>query len=245
MILLVLALCSHVAWAEDESFGNEGQVDEEAQEAAEEEEEEEDLPIIPHPDIATTYAFPEYPTGQIQLGKEVVMLVGVTNTGDKTFNMTSITGSLNSPYDFSYYLQNFTDGVVKRPLTPGQKVTLVFTFKPKKNVEAMELQLSTVVNYEDEDKEKFATVAYNRTTEFTEAGSEEDIQALLNYLIYGGISLLLGFIVFKSMFASKPVAKAGEKSDDWLSAHASNAPKKKTVGSPRSSKSKKPASKKA
>merc|ERR1712216_986485 len=105
-ILLLGFLSESVLCSEDssESFEGDGQVEEDPQDDsgdAGQEESQEDLPIIPHPDLKTSIHFPMYPDMRIALGKKVDMLVGITNTGDKTFNISMMFANLNSPFDYS------------------------------------------------------------------------------------------------------------------------------------------------
>ncbi len=42
-------------------------------------------------------------------GEEVVALLGLTNTGDRTYNLTYIGAHLHSAYDFSFFIQNVSN----------------------------------------------------------------------------------------------------------------------------------------
>lgn len=62
--------------------------------------------IGPHPDVKAAYVFPDFVKPRFPMGENVDMLVAFHNTGKKAFTLTSISGTLNSPYDFSFIVQN-------------------------------------------------------------------------------------------------------------------------------------------
>ncbi len=46
------------------------------------------------------------PASEFPAGEEVVALLGLTNTGDRTYNLSYIGAHLHSAYDFSFFIQN-------------------------------------------------------------------------------------------------------------------------------------------
>jgi hypothetical protein len=84
-------------------------------------------PVGPSPDVTTAFVFPDHPAkGNLSLssveyfiqfysfivllvitaGDVVEVLLGFVNNGDREFNITSLSASLNHPLDFRYYIQN-------------------------------------------------------------------------------------------------------------------------------------------
>ena len=43
---------------------------------------------------------------ELPIGETVTVLCGLVNDGDAPINVTNIQGSLNSPFDFNFYLMN-------------------------------------------------------------------------------------------------------------------------------------------
>jgi hypothetical protein len=64
------------------------------------------------PDIDTVVVIPSLPTRDWPIGKPVSALVGMVNTGDTPVIVHFMMGSINSPFDFSYHVQNLSLVVV-------------------------------------------------------------------------------------------------------------------------------------
>ncbi len=91
--------------------------------------------LPPSGDLTAHYVFPSYPSKQFPAGKmvratcsarcalqsqvckrcgavhtlaQVEVVVGLHNDGAEAYNLTMIAGSLNSPVDFTVYVQNFS-----------------------------------------------------------------------------------------------------------------------------------------
>ena len=76
----------------------------------EEEQVEQQLYVLPSPDVSTWVRFlgVENEGTRFQAGNEVVALIGMHNSGDKTFNVSFVGAHLHSPYDQSFFVQNMT-----------------------------------------------------------------------------------------------------------------------------------------
>jgi translocon-associated protein subunit alpha len=179
--------------------------------AAEEEEiEEEEIALVASPNAHTRVLFPDYPTKKIPVGKEVSVLVGFSNSGDKTFNITAIGAHLHSPYDFSYYIQNFTAYEVEGVVAPGEQVSLEYTFKPDPSLEPLEFHLSGWIVYNDSENNMFRSTFVNGTIELTEAQSDFDIRGVFTWCLAVaalGLIVYVGFNVFATPEQKKSVAK--------------------------------------
>jgi len=176
----------------------------------EEDSEEEDIALVASPNAHTRVLFPEYPTKKIPVGKEVTVLVGFSNSGDKTFNITAIGAHLHSPFDFSYYIQNFTAYEVEGTVAPGEQLSLEYVFKPDPQLEPLEFHLSGWILYNDSDNNMFRSTFVNGTIELTEAQSDFDIRGVFTWFLAVaalGLILYVGFNVLATPEQKKSVAK--------------------------------------
>lgn len=257
LLLLLLALFNG-AWSNDdeEDAAYEGDdMDEDMGDDGllEEDDLEESVLIGPHPDIRTYYVMPDYSEPSVPFGKTIDILAAVVNTGDKEFNITGVSGSINSPFDFSYYVQNFSRLEMNTLIKPNEQMSVLYSFQPDKNLEAMDFQLCINVFYEDQDSERYMTTFYNETTTFYEPVSELDAKTIFQFVLYATVAALLLLIVFRTTAATKtkPVPKKktaesdGATENEWLDGIVNvNAAKKKAVKSPSGAKSPKKGSKK-
>jgi hypothetical protein len=58
-----------------------------------------------HPEIQTSFYFPEHADKKFPIGENVTVLCQVQNTGDASFNISAIMGSLNFADNFQMYIQ--------------------------------------------------------------------------------------------------------------------------------------------
>jgi translocon-associated protein subunit alpha len=203
---------------EEESQQTDGSADASAGSTTEDEDaEEEELALVASPNAHTRVLFPDFPTKKIPVGKEVTVLVGFSNSGDKTFNITGIGAHLHSPYDFTYYIQNFTAYEVEGTVGPGEQLSLEYTFKPDPSLEPLEFHLSGWVIYNDSDNTMFRSVFVNGTIELIEAQSDFDIRGVFTWFLAVaalGLIVYVGFNVFATPEQKKSVAKrAGGSSE--------------------------------
>jgi len=140
----------------------------------------------------------------------VTVLVGFSNSGDKAFNLTAIGAHLHSPFDFSYYIQNFTAYEVDGVVEPGAQVSLEYTFKPDPSLEPLEFHLSGWILYNDSDNNMFRSTFVNGTIELVEAQSDFDIRGVFTWFLAVaalGLIVYIGFNVFATPEQKKSVAK--------------------------------------
>jgi len=172
--------------------------------------EEEELALVASPNAHTRVLFPDYPTKKIPVGKEVTLLVGFSNSGDKTFNITAIGAHLHSPFDFTYYIQNFTAYEIEGTVGPGEQLALEYTFKPDPSLEPLEFHLSGWILYNDSDNNMFRSTFVNGTIELIEAQSDFDIRGVFTWFLAVaalGLIVYVGFNVFATPEQKKSVAK--------------------------------------
>jgi len=123
--------------------------------------------------VSTVTLFPDFPDQKFTQGQFVDVLCGFSNNGDKSFNITTLKGSLNSPMDYQY-IQNFSDLTPFSEIKEGDQGTLYYRFFPDPQLEPREYMLTLTVDYIDADKEEFQTVYFNQTVELIESQSAQD-----------------------------------------------------------------------
>jgi len=193
---------------EDDDFLDE---DEEEEEGYADEEEEalvdaSGRPKIhgPHPDITTFIHFPDYATNNtadtykfIQ-GEDIVVLIGFANHALQTyFNVSYIGAQLHSPFDFSYYIQNFTVREVEAIVGPGQETTVEYRFKPDITLEPIEFQLSAWLIYNSSEGKLYQSTIYNNTIELIEKYEPWSLSSIINYaLVIAGLGVI-GYVGYQ------------------------------------------------
>ena len=170
-------------------------------------------------------------------GQFIDVLCGFSNTGDKSFNITRIAGSLNSPKDYQY-IQNFTEMTPGTEIKEGEQGTLYYRFFPDPNLEPTEYMLTLMVDYMDSEKEEFQTVYFNQTVELVESQSAQDSRALFGRVLalvllmaggFGAQILSKRFSGKKGKAASAAAPKTSGGQNEWLQdtmAGRSGTPKK-------------------
>jgi len=121
----LLCLFVGTAFASDEE--PEIEIHDEGLMEEEEEELEDQLVIGPHPSLETSFIFPNLEPGRVPFGKTVDVLVGLLNSGDQPFNITSLGVTLHSPFDYAYHVQNFSIARFMFQLGPTEQCSLLYT----------------------------------------------------------------------------------------------------------------------
>ena len=93
---------------------------------------------------------------------------GFANSGNTSLNITSVMGSVNSPFSFAYHLLNMSKQVMNIEVAPGTEHSFEYTFKIHPSVSAAKFRMAITVFYED-DEESFATTYFNSTVTFFDA----------------------------------------------------------------------------
>ena len=186
--------------AQDEDVDEVSEDDFEVEDEGEEEEvleEEEDLlqPRIlgPHSAVSTFIHFPDYPTThRFTQGEDVVALIGVSNRSPSTyFNVSYIGAQLHSPFDFSYYIQNFTVRETESIVGPGQETTVEYRFRPDPSLEPIEFQLSVWAIYNSSEGRMYQSTAFNDTVELVEKREPWTVASAINYaLVLAGLGVM-------------------------------------------------------
>jgi len=146
-------------------------------------------------DVVTTFLFPDYADKRLPVGEKVTVLVGFQNKGESTFNLTAVGAALHSPFDYNYYIQNFTYREVNSIVGPGEEVTVEYQFTPDKSLEPLEFHLSASLYYNDTTNDKFWRATFiNGTIELIEKPSEFTAKTLFTYVLAFAALGLAGYI---------------------------------------------------
>eukprot|EP00607_Mallomonas_marina_P004206 CAMPEP_0182429126 /NCGR_PEP_ID=MMETSP1167-20130531/25536_1 /TAXON_ID=2988 /ORGANISM="Mallomonas Sp, Strain CCMP3275" /LENGTH=201 /DNA_ID=CAMNT_0024612473 /DNA_START=204 /DNA_END=812 /DNA_ORIENTATION=- len=128
-------------------------------------------------DIKTTFFFPKHSDQKFPIGETVTVLCHVHNDGQFAYNVTAIMGSLNSPYDFSFHIQNYSYKPFGLVVKAGEEYTFDYQFQLHQNLEPVEYALAHTVFYED-DSESFSSTFFNQTVELYYPNNEYDLETL-------------------------------------------------------------------
>jgi len=165
-------------------------------------EDEWDGTVAAHPDVHTRVVFPDYASRQFVAGKPIVALVSFSNRARKPFNVTAVGAHLHSPFDFSYYIQNFTAREQDSIVSPGYQVSIEYPFMADPSLEPLEYWLSAWVQYNDSDGRTYRTTFTNGTIELIEKPSEFNIKTFFGYVVVAALVAVGGFVVYTQQSGS-------------------------------------------
>ncbi|KAL8589348.1 hypothetical protein ACOMHN_052351 [Nucella lapillus] len=163
-----------------------GVTDQEEEEAAEQ-------ALKPSPDADTFILFTK-PTGQgheLPAGKNVRLLVGLTNKGYGEFVVESMEASFRYPQDYSFFLQNFTAVQLNRVVESKRQATFEYGFIPNEAFSSRPFGLTVVVNYKDQQGNPFQNAVFNETIQVVEPDEGLDGETFFLYVFLAAIGILL------------------------------------------------------
>lgn len=185
--------------------------------------------------------FPEHPTHEFLPGKPVSCVIGVRNSAGSTVNITAAVASLNSPYDASVNLYNFTAQPYHLPLGPGQEVSLDYGMFMPFQLPAREFNLKVML-YLSVDDNMFLNLPFNQTINIIEEASWFDLELMGLWVVGLAIVALVGYFItnyLKSLGFVKKAAKKSKKGgpkdgapvdkDEWLKGTYYDQQKKKAA----------------
>jgi len=208
MCISALFLTSHVVRADEDGddeesvpetaqHEHEAEVDDDGEdidEAAATEPEEQEV-LSASDSVVTTFLFPDFLDKKLPVGGKVTVLVGFSNRGSSVYNLTHIGASLHSPFDYNYYIQNFTYREVDSLIEPGEEGTIEYSFTPDKSLEPLEFHLSLTLYYNDTTNNQFYRNAIiNGTVELVDLNSGLDVKTVFQYILAIAGLLLAGYI---------------------------------------------------
>lgn len=168
------------------------------------EDEDERTEFGSHQDIETRYFFPKYTDRKLGIGEKVTLLIHVQNRGKKEFNFSHMGAHLHSPYDYSYYIQNFT---VVQPhganIKPKEQITLAYQFTPDASLEPVEFWFSSWIVYNGSENQQYVNTVYNGTVELIEERTPADVKRFFTAFLAAAGGLLVLVIYTRVNSASK------------------------------------------
>lgn len=173
-------------------------------------------------EVSTSYHIPEYPDGRLPVGKEFTILVDFSNKGQDVFNVTKVVAFLHSPFDLSYFIQNFTAKPVSGVAAPSAQVSLEYKVKPDEKLEPLEYWLSGYVEYTMEGfDEPYQHMFVNTTIELYESRGVDFGSMFTTFLMMAVIgagayfSFSSASVKVTGKKKKKFVPRAGPTDDDW------------------------------
>jgi len=182
-------------------------------------EEDKEIVLAPSRDVTTSIIFPDFPDKKIHVGEKVTVLIGFKNNGKSTFNITTVAAHLHSPFDFNYYIQNFTVREIGALVEPEREVSIEYIFAPDKSLEPLEFHLSAYVDYNSTTGEQFRTTFTNGTIELIEKPSEFDAKQFFTYISGAGV---LGLLLYITLSLSGTLSKSSSSSSHRASRSSSS-----------------------
>jgi len=164
---------------------------------------EEEKIIISSPDVVPTSIFPRHGDTRLPIGKPIELLIGFRNTGQKTFNVTSIHGSFRYPGDLSIFIQNFTSWRGGAVVRPNQHVTFQYFFFPDELLEPKEYLFVATAFYSDEDNINYTTTFFNGTIYMVEDTTPLDLITFFTYFLVLGVLGLVGYVLYTTVGSGK------------------------------------------
>ena len=126
-------------------------------------------------------------------------------------------GAFNSPFDFNYFIQNFTEIEYGVLVDPTEQTSIAYRMNPSPNLDPMPFQLAAVVFYTVDD-ELYSTTVFNSTVELYEPKSDFDAKQMFTYFAVTAIIALVVLVVMRYISDDKKRSKYGD--NEWLAGTA-------------------------
>lgn len=129
-------------------------------------------------DVETSFIYPDHPDQKFPIGETVTVLCHFTNTAEHyPFNVTAIMGSLNSPFDFNFHVQNYSYKPLGVVIRPDEEFTFSYEFQLHPDLQPVEYSLSHTIFYEDNSR-GYSTTFFNQTIELSYPTDEFDMYTM-------------------------------------------------------------------
>ena len=143
-------------------------------------------------------------------------------------------GSLNSPTDFSIFVQNFTQQTYFEAVLPGKESSFEYKFMPDPRVEPRDFIVALTVIYQDTKGVYYSNTFFNQTIEIIEVKKLVDWELLFLYVFIFGLIAGIGYLIYSSVaphlqslgyiskksktkkVAAGPKVQTEEEAEDWL-----------------------------
>lgn len=193
-------------------------------------------------DVKTSYFFPKHTDQKFPIGETVTVLCHIYNDGQFSYNITAIMGSLNSPYDFNFHIQNYSYKPFGIVVKAGEEYTFDYQFQLHQNLEPVEYALAHTVFYED-DSSGFSSTFFNQTVELYYPHDEYDFETLGQLLFALASTLFIAVLTYYgcsnepnlraidtlTRWAFKGQTSKEEEEEEWTAAHLKTTDKRRTA----------------
>lgn len=206
LCLFLVASCSFYVFAqEDDDSVEQAATNQDFEVQVEDALAEEAAPVLgPSPYARTVVYFPSSPERKFIVAdpEPVDVLIGFTNEGEKTFNVTWIQAALMYPPDHRYYIQNYTRFIYEQAVEPKEQTTLLYKFLPDQGLDAREFDLTIFMFYGDETGTNYSTVVFNDTISLVDRPDSVDAQTFFTYVGILAAVGLASFVAYKNFFSA-------------------------------------------
>jgi len=163
-----------------------------------------------HPEVKVTAMIPDYLGKEIPAGEEVEMLVWFSNQASAPMNVHGIFAALQSSMDASRFIQNFTPRGLNLVVEPNTESSISYKFHPSEYLTAMPYRFFSIIEYSDENNQRYFNILFNETIGFAEANVAFDVELIMTYLIIIGFFAGCGYLIY-SCVANKASSKGKSK----------------------------------
>ncbi|XP_075257642.1 translocon-associated protein subunit alpha-like [Convolutriloba macropyga] len=206
--------------------------------------------VGPASDVEMSYILVDHSDEELPAGKVITCLISFRNTGENkhSYKVATIDASLRYPMDFSYYLQNYTAMFLNRTVDSEREATFSYVFKTSERFAGRPFGFVIEANYYDETESLYMHTVLNKTINFIEVDDAFDAEAIMLYVLFGAIMVLIAVIVYyytlggaaklsgKKYIEKGTAHKNGVVVDEWLPAHVRKSPKVNNTPKPKKSK---------
>lgn len=163
---------------------------------------------------------PEHYSLAFPAGDQIEVVAGLYNGGDEAYNVSAIYGSLNAAHDYRLFFQNFSGMPYYVTVSPGESVSLSYSFMTASNLPPREFLVALTVFYNTQTK-GFASTFFNRTIDIVEKPRIIDFELIFLWLFLLGLLAGVGYLGFNYL-TSAGFIKKGRKAKPSRRAEATN-----------------------
>lgn len=168
--------------------------------------------LPPPGSLTTAVYFPEHTLKQFPAGDVITAVVSAHNDQSKAYNLTAVVASLNSPMDFSMYIQNFTHQVYFKELPGGQEMSLEYKFRIAPQVPTRDFFVAIHLIYEDiGGGGYYSNTVFNGTIEVVEKPKLIDTEGIFMYAMILATFGAIGYWAFCNASDKLGIKKTAKK----------------------------------
>jgi len=172
-----------------------------------------------HQDVKVTAMIPDYLGKEIPAGENVEMLVWFSNKAEVPMKLHGIFGALQSSMDASRFIQNFTPRGLNIVVEPNTETSVSYMFRPSEYLTPMPYRFFSLIEYSDEEGQRYFNILFNETLGFGEANVAFDFELVMTYVMIVAFFVGCGYLIYscvakKTNIKSKSKANKAAKNDE-------------------------------